>query len=900
MHRPHASRRSEKRRTPGLARAALPILAVALLMVMALVGSTASAGERPAGKDALQAQALDRPPTVTWHEGATLKQAWSSPDEIAVFLGPTLTLTPADRRAIARSIDRGARIEQGSNAFVMFLALPGGARPALRRAAAIAEAHPAVISLSPVFYNDPELTSGPLALTGEVIVRFRDGASRQTGTAVAARHGLRGGRRLPQASRAYIYRAKGPMASIASANALAGRGDVEYAYPNWLSTATTRAWPTDPLFSSQWHLRNTGQNGGTAGEDLAIGNAITPIWDTYRGTTNEVVAVVDDGLELAHEDLTQNVLAGASWDYVASDADPTAGEHGTCCAGLVAARGFNGIGVSGVAPQAKMVGYRLLGALTDANEAAALTRNYGVVDVYSNSWGPADDRHLEAPGPLTQAALADGVAVGRGGKGVIYVWAAGNGGETDVDDNANFDGYANSRYVVCVSASDFNGDPVVYSESGACVMVNSPSLGDLASGADGIVTTDRTGGAGYAPGAYETYFNGTSASCPQVSGAVALMLQANPGLGWRDVQHILIETADQNCPGDADWATNGAGYLVNHRFGFGRVNVENAVTTAATWVNVTPEVSAQGSAVPALPIPDNNAAGVSSSITIAEDIKVEHVEVILTVPHTFWNDLRVELTSPDGTTSVLAEQSEQPRIGSSFDAWRFGSVRHFGESSQGTWTLTVKDLYALDVGTLQSWSIRTYGAADAVAPVTSDDADGLWHNETVTVHLTATDNDGGFGMSGGLAKTEYSTDGGTTWSEGTDVIYPIWKRGGGSGVHTLLYRSTDAVGNVEVTRSCEVLMDARPPLTTDDAPLTPQVSDVTVHFAAADSLFGVSACSGVKETWYSVDGGDWQQSTQVTITAAGNAGLHWIAYYSLDNAGNAEYVKSRGVTIAAP
>ena len=71
---------------------------------------------------------------------------------------------------------------------------------------------------------------------------------------------------------------------------------------------------------------------------------------------------------------------------------------------------------------------------------------------------------------------------------------------------------------------------------------------------------------------------------------------------------------------------------------------------------------------------------------------------------------------------------------------------------------------------------------------------------------------GGSGMSGGLAKTEYSKDGGATWSTGTSVTYGVWKRGGGSGLHTLLYRSTDAAGNLESTQSCEVKMDARAPV----------------------------------------------------------------------------------------
>jgi hypothetical protein len=119
-------------------------------------------------------------------------------------------------------------------------------------------------------------------------------------------------------------------------------------------------------------------------------------------------------------------------------------------------------------------------------------------------------------------------------------------------------------------------------------------------------------------------------------------------------------------------------------------------------------------------------------------------------------------------------------------------------------------------------------------------------------------------------------------------------------VYTVLYRGTDAAGNEEqIPHSVQVLIDARAPTTFDDAPVTTQAADVTVHFTAADSMVGVAACSGVATTWYSVDGGRWTEGAQVTVPAAHNAGIHWIAYSSTDNAGNAEYTRWCSVTIAA-
>ena len=184
---------------------------------------------------------------------------------------------------------------------------------------------------------------------------------------------------------------------------------------------------------------------------------------------------------------------------------------------------------------------------------------------------------------------------------------------------------------------------------------------------------------------------------------------------------------------------------------------------------------------------------------------------------------------------------------------------------------------------------------DRVAPVTADNAGSVWHAAPFGLVLSPTDATSG--MSGGFAKTEYSRDGGETWVTGDEVTYRAWKRGGGSGVHTLLYRSTDAAGNLEEPQGCEVLIDARPPCTSDDAPLEPQLGDVTVHLTAQDTLFGVTACSGVKETWYRLDDDGWQQGTAVPVSGSG---LHWIAYYSVDNVGNAEYMRWCSVTIAAP
>ena len=510
--------------------------------------------------------------------------------------------------------------------------------------------------------------------------------------------------------------------AVAFVAAVDPAADVAHAPP--LRQQHTRSIPNDPLFANQWHLRNTGQSGGAAGEDARLPAA----WDVATGA-GVVIGVVDDGLQGTHPDLAANYRADLSYDYNGNDSDPSPGtgdDHGTAAAGVAAARGNNGIGVSGSAPAAGLAGIRLIAqTATDQQEADGLTHRLQDIDIYSNSWGPNDDGlTLEAPGPLTRAALANAVTTGRGGLGSIYVWAAGNG--LDADDNSNYDGYANSRYTIAVSAVDHSGRQSWYSEPGANILVASPSSGGTATvDAGGIVTTDRTGTLGYnaassaSGGDYANDFGGTSSATPLVAGVVALMLEANPSLGWRDVQHVLASSARKNDPTDAGWSRNGAGRWINDKYGFGVVDAAAAVNLARTWQNVTPEVSAtSGTITVGSTIPDASSAGITSSFTVGADITVESVEIVLSATHASRGHLQVVLTSPSGTRSVLAEPHAD--TGNNYTNWMFSTVRDWGESAAGTWTLTVSDLTAGTAGTFGSWAMNVYGTPGSgfVAPPT--------------------------------------------------------------------------------------------------------------------------------------------------------------------------------------
>ncbi len=181
---------------------------------------------------------------------------------------------------------------------------------------------------------------------------------------------------------------------------------------------------------------------------------------------------------------------------------------------------------------------------------------------------------------------------------------------------------------------------------------------------------------------------------------------------------------------------------------------------------------------------------------------------------------------------------------------------------------------------------------DTTPPVTTDDANPggvpTWHAGPWTMTLSPTDPPAGdgsdSGMTGGQATTEYSLDNQVTWQSGTTVSFPRWKRGGGSGIFTVFYRSTDAAGNTEKIESTTVRIDNSLP--TSSAALTTPGDPTTVTLTATDPD------SGVNCIWYSLDGGAWTQvsypsSGGVPVSIAG-AGDHTLCYYSVDNAGNAQ------------
>ena len=489
----------------------------------------------------------------------------------------------------------------------------------------------------------------------------------------------------------------------------------------------------DPLYGCQWHLKNTGQNGAAAGEDINVES----VWKTYKGNGIHI-AVVDNGMHFAHEDLKENVDTALNYDYTPETPSIYAqnDNHGTSVSGLIAARD-NDLGVRGVAPRATIYGYNLLDERTDINEADAMTRNRVETVVSNNSWGPSDSVRLEGPARVWEMAIETGVSEGSDGKGIVYVWAGGNGAGSG--DNSNYDGYTNYYAVTAVCAVSDQGIRSSYSEQGANLWVCAPS-GDSGRGRQGLVTTDNAH-------RYVDDFSGTSAATPIVSGVVALVRQANPELSWRDVKLVLAASARRNDPDNSGWQDGAVQYgavseryTFNYAYGFGVVDAQAAVDLAQDWKNVPPMKTAASTIISVNQIiPDNSQTGITSSLQIASDIDfIEFVEINVDFDHDRFTDLDMRLISPSGAVSELIVYKDG--LSSAVTgSWRFGSARHLGEDPSGIWQLEVADQVAINEGRLNSWSLKIYGHSNPAVMIVFTEVPTEENLDGSTLVVTITD-----------------------------------------------------------------------------------------------------------------------------------------------------------------
>jgi subtilisin-like proprotein convertase family protein len=506
---------------------------------------------------------------------------------------------------------------------------------------------------------------------------------------------------------------------------------------------------TDPSFPNQWHLDATANN-------TQYGIDAEGAWGTATGE-NVTIAIVDTRQDVAHQDLAGNYNAGISFDSGNVDingdgvgdnnpittlpgASPswpnildadTDGDglldsdfiqlqaHGTAVAGI-AVGDDEGTGIVGVAPDANYAAFNFLEP-TQGTGAPVVAQsisntfspaNIAPIDVFNNSWGFGNTRRLRS------TSFVDLQAVQNAATGSIFVKSAGN--NRDVSgafagwDRTNYDDI-HIRQSINVAAAQQNGSVETYSNPGSNNLISAPVNRTGAGNTwTSDVTDDALGRRGYVVGNVTTGFNGTSAAAPMVSGTIALMLEANPALDWRNAQHILIDTAQKNGlydvnndgiidggdvdgvinagldnfnvrtafsgAGDSDadgnidydtdgdgnadpyhtgWFQNAAGNWVSDDFGFGILDANAAVQAAASWSPVDTELQLD---IPTRTIntfvAEGNLGNLNSlnnidSYFTESHLTVEWVEVTVNATVQDQDTLMLVLQSPGGTQSVL-------------------------------------------------------------------------------------------------------------------------------------------------------------------------------------------------------------------------------------------------------
>ncbi|MDB9525368.1 S8 family serine peptidase [Oscillatoria sp. CS-180] len=587
-----------------------------------------------------------------------------------------------------------------------------------------------------------------LYLTDQMTVQFAPTVTVATGRSLTQQYGLSESHALTGIPNAFVYLVTRQATEnpIKIANRLIGLPEVLAAEPNVVVEAEQLYRPQDELFGQQWHLTST--MGSNIRPDAHI--SVEQAWDLTRGSRSIVIAVSDDGFDLDHPDLQGTGKIVAPMDLKARDAVPlpTAADenHGTSCAGLAIAE-ENQTGVVGVAPGCGFMPIRTTGFLDD--ESVERIFQWAVqkgAAVISCSWSPAS---VNFPLSIRQSnALTQAATTGRGGKGCVVVFSAGNANrpvsgtvnERGWPSNALrgptewLSGFAIHPDVIAVSACTSLNTKSAYSSWGKHISVAAPSnnahpaaalpeLGSVKTGpiiasrivGRGMVTSDRTGAAGYNRDAYTNTFGGTSSSCPVVAGVAGLVLSANPNLTARDVKQILQQTADKVVDSDPDpqlglrhgtYDNNGH----SQWFGYGRVNAFKAVQEAKRrlWQGRSYRNTVDLKDTAAVLIPDNQVEGAVRSLLCNEQGVVQDISVEVKLEHTFLGDVMVLLQPPGGREVLLQGRSlgQQQTLDQRYDLSNTPVLmRVIDAAARGRWRLRVSDRAAGHTGRLLGWRL---------------------------------------------------------------------------------------------------------------------------------------------------------------------------------------------------
>jgi subtilisin-like proprotein convertase family protein len=510
---------------------------------------------------------------------------------------------------------------------------------------------------------------------------------------------------------------------------------------------------------------NTPQlDGYNYGTTATYGSNVTAAW-TYATGAGVSVALIDDGFTaglINNFDATDSESLGT-----AGLAEPTGGYHGTTTSTLIGGSGIDGTSV-GIAPNASIIGLKVdMGATPLSEFTAALVAGTNTADVINNSWGfggYGEGETSDASTSTWYAAVDNAVQTGRDGLGTVIVFSAGND-RADAN-NVGMQPIADAPQVIAVAASQANGTVASFSNPGAGLLV-------AMDGSNVAVTL---------PGGTTALGSGTSYAAPSVSAVTAMMLQANPTLGWRDVQEILADSAYAPSPSAAGFSTNGAtdvnggGMHFSNDLGFGVVDANVAVNLARAWteqstsanMDTTTLSQAQSFSV------GINGTGVSTVVDASNE-RIQHVQISLNDTGLLAANTELTLISPDGTKSVLLDNTGMEGTtdetgGLDLTGDQITSNAFWGENAAGTWTLQVTDTNGTVVGTVQNWSLTVLGDAGAgAAPLVYTPEFALLAAQTETRTVVTPDGSNTIDLIGLTSTSQLNLNGGAGMIDGVGV-----------------------------------------------------------------------------------------------------------------------------------
>jgi len=328
-------------------------------------------------------------------------------------------------------------------------------------------------------------------------------------------------------------------------------------YINTLKTTLKVDFKEEPYYYQQWYLDKniTFYNENSIDSDANIHtNNLLKIY-TGKGVK---IAIIDDGLDTTHEDLKNAIIASYDIATHSSNVSPNnfSDFHGTAVTGIIGAR-VNGKGIQGIASQAEIIFLKYKENMSDSEtiELFNKAQEFGA-DIINCSWGTYD------VSPAVKEKIVNLAKNGRGGKGIIIVFAVGNDNQDMGNDESAI------PEVISVGATDRYNLRAWYSNYGKNLDIMAPGGYDL-----GITTLDPMGenGVSSLDSNYLLYddsesFIGTSASAPIVTGVIALMLEKNPNLTRKEVEDILHNTSDKI--GNLDYIDG-----FNKYYGYGKINL---------------------------------------------------------------------------------------------------------------------------------------------------------------------------------------------------------------------------------------------------------------------------------------------------------------------------------------